>query len=866
MFRKIQNKRIYLKSISIASIPLVLVSSCTTNISNFNIQIDDNKPEDNVTTNEILTIGSEFLEINISKLITIKKLFSFSDDLNQSVINGLKVKAIETDNRFQLVLQAEEGFTINNGLEQILSQPFNVYSDKIKINLKKTEEINQAKITNFDIAKIETTGNQTIDIAKFNIIKNVFDFGKISSNFIENSLWIKRTDINKNTHTLTLIPKPGYYINDLDPEEELTSLKFNSYENGVTVIDFEVEPILENLIISHEEIYSISEEVSLIHEPIIIILKKLFNFGEMTNQEIQNAFKIQRINENLLTNKLNLIANDGYTINGSKNLESNHVIASSNFIIDKKTKEEIESEITQVEINSIDENLQNIDIAKLSIIKKVFSISEVNRISFLDEKIMAGLKIKKVISPLTENSKNFQFELSAETSFEINSVQHGKILSNEFTLPINTLEIKRKESITEIISEKEILNIGTALGNIDESKLKTIRKIFTFDISLDQLIINGLQISRSEPSLANQYTFTLTAKDGYTIEGNSKLDSISFHIGDEMDIKPHEKIVLDISFDEINKFEEVPTKTNIEQIITIRKAFVFEPSITDEQIINGLKVHKTKPDTTNNYTLVLTTNTGFMINGANVLSSNKLYIPFNFDITLNNIAIDEINRSEINSFNRVPTKIEEHQLSTIKKLFNFSNSIYDTISDKQIIDGFKVNITGDLQNRYTIILSLNEGYTIDQNNSKIIESHGFIVKLNIAVEKIDSSLINITENQLKILNDANGKIDLEVLEIIKLAFNITGNTYDELVNGLAFEISSGDSVGSSQIILFPNDNFLINESINSISSNNFMIKNILTISSSSGNPANILMSEIEHFQPTSKPTSPEQLIVLLKSF
>jgi hypothetical protein len=70
---KTQNKRIYLKTIAAAGLPLALISSCATTTDVVNLHIGIKTPED-ITYQEIETITQQNQDINSSNLLIIKKL------------------------------------------------------------------------------------------------------------------------------------------------------------------------------------------------------------------------------------------------------------------------------------------------------------------------------------------------------------------------------------------------------------------------------------------------------------------------------------------------------------------------------------------------------------------------------------------------------------------------------------------------------------------------------------------------------------------------------------------------------------------------------------------------------------------------
>jgi hypothetical protein len=90
-----------------------------------------------------------------------------------------------------------------------------------------------------------------------------------------------------------------------------------------------------------------------------------------------------------------LNANEGYTINGISDFESNLVTilpqptpTKGNFKL--LPKPAAETTVTREEIDSISFDVENIDLRKLEIIKKIFNLGNVS-----DNMIMDGLQVKK---------------------------------------------------------------------------------------------------------------------------------------------------------------------------------------------------------------------------------------------------------------------------------------------------------------------------------------------------------------------------------------------------------------------------------------------------------------------------------------
>ena len=94
---KIYNKRIFLKSIVVAGLPLALISSCATGTPSTSIEIQMNKNPIDISFSEISRIRQSAQNIDNLSLVTIKKVFSFCDSLEQTIVEGLEVRKVPGD-------------------------------------------------------------------------------------------------------------------------------------------------------------------------------------------------------------------------------------------------------------------------------------------------------------------------------------------------------------------------------------------------------------------------------------------------------------------------------------------------------------------------------------------------------------------------------------------------------------------------------------------------------------------------------------------------------------------------------------------------------------------------------------------------
>jgi hypothetical protein len=273
---KIYNKRIFLKSIVVAGLPLALISSCATGTPSTSIEIQMNKNPIDISFSEISRIRQSAQNIDNLSLVTIKKVFSFSDSLEQTIVEGLEVRKVPGDSTnspgiYKLELSTREGFVINDVEPVILSNAFSVVPN-YKVASYSTEVINNKQISDSSIKEIGDTP-EVIDEQKFNIIENVFDFGTIYPEDVMKDLQINKTkELDIDNYSLTLTAKPGVTI---EGKSELKSEIFRSHSIQL-LMDVEISKIEGDLSLSHEEIIEFTEKPKPISFDNVDVLKKIF--------------------------------------------------------------------------------------------------------------------------------------------------------------------------------------------------------------------------------------------------------------------------------------------------------------------------------------------------------------------------------------------------------------------------------------------------------------------------------------------------------------------------------------------------------------------------------------------------------------
>ena len=318
--------------------------------------------------------------------------------------------------------------------------------------------------------EIKSFQNEFTDISNSQIIslKKTFDFGDIPSSEIIRGLQVKKIGSIKDTNQFQLVlrTKDGFEINNV-PNSELESELFtvnidliiNSKESG-------------SINLTEEEINSILETEQDINANILLIIKKVFDFPDAPNEIddfIKRGLRVIKISNGEGKYILKLIANPGFLINELQELTSNEFMVHIKLSI--KPKDTIEA-LTEEEINSITNEPQDIDAAKLAIVKKAFDTIATRNI---DAHIMTGLKIQKISSTTINNTH--QLKLIAKPGYLINDIL-GHLHSSEFIVNVN-FKIVPKNNVTNIMLD-EVKGFENEFTDISNSQIFSLNKIFSF--------------------------------------------------------------------------------------------------------------------------------------------------------------------------------------------------------------------------------------------------------------------------------------------------------------------------------------------------------------------------------------------------
>ena len=217
----------------------------------------------------------------------------------------------------------------------------------------------------------------------------------------------------------------------------------------------------------------------------------------------------------------------------------------------------------------------------------------------------------------------------------------------------------------------------------------------------------------------NKYTFTLIAKDGYSINNEESFISNEFTAINNLIIDKYLEPTESIFVDEILVIGTNNTPITSDTIKTLKKIFQINPS--DEQyIISGIKI-KRQGSGTQNITFILTPQHGYTINGTSNEYRSSI---FNGSPNIINLSIIKKPGSSIYMSLEEYRKIKENNIASnfeiVARVFSFNNMTENELNriitiDKQIID---------LEtNKYQLTLRAYDGYTI--NGQKTLVSNTF---------------------------------------------------------------------------------------------------------------------------------------------
>ncbi|MGL5643662.1 MAG: hypothetical protein ACRCW3_02710, partial [Metamycoplasmataceae bacterium] len=312
---------------------------------------------------------------------------------------------------------------------------------------------------------------------------------------------------------------------------------------------------------------------------------------------------------------------------------------------------------------------------------------------------------------------------------------------------------------------------------------------------------------------------TLTAKDGFTINGQSSFKSAQFTVA---------LIDLDITAKTLGpddiKSEDVENNA-FKSYATLQKLFAFDTAIITEEILNKAVVVTMAPSTGNQPRIItLTTTMDYSIKGSLTLDSNSFVVSTNYVITAT--VPTDIRPSDMEGDNYTKWPV-------VSKLFTGAD----------FNEAMLVNLTitkEDINpNGYIVTLTANDGFTI--NGGRTLRSNQFTTSL------IDLVITAKTLNPNEITaGDVDNDAFKSYATLQKLFAFDTAIITEEILNKAVVVTMTPMSGSQTRIItLTTTMDYSIN-GISTLDSNSFVLPTNYVISKAATIPTDIKPSDIEN--------------------
>ncbi|MGL5643740.1 MAG: hypothetical protein ACRCW3_03145 [Metamycoplasmataceae bacterium] len=243
--------------------------------------------------------------------------------------------------------------------------------------------------------------------------------------------------------------------------------------------------------------------------------------------------------------------------------------------------------------------------------------------------------------------------------------------------------------------------------DIDDEQYKTLETLQKLFNGITASNLENLIVTKDEP-IDDRYAITLTAKDGYLIEGQRSLKSVTFELLSMNLIITNKTIIpIDITLTRLEDATYIKTSAFLNKLFNLG-------TLTEIEIDNKIKVEYDHISGIE-YKIILTSkSTDIKINGQETHES----LPFNI---ATNIEISNINPiiEEISTFDILPGNLET--LKTLRKIFhiNFEQEIID--------NGLIVTFNEVIGDGDSITLTAKPGYIIN-DEERSIQSEIFSLK------------------------------------------------------------------------------------------------------------------------------------------
>ncbi|MGL5643739.1 MAG: hypothetical protein ACRCW3_03140 [Metamycoplasmataceae bacterium] len=329
------------------------------------------------------------------------------------------------------------------------------------------------------------------------------------------------------------------------------------------------------------------------------------------------------------------------------------------------------------------------------------------------------------------------------------------------------------------------------LNGDNYKSLATLEKLFdgVTASNLGNFTVEKKEISDTEDVI------TLTAKEGYTINGKSSLDSNSF-------------VVIPTNY-VINKTTDIPTDIKPSDIANdgYKKWLVLSKLFTgtdfQEAMLGNLNIELIEVTEGQTYQIKLTPKRHFNINGGidGITSETFTLSIINFVITNQATAPTDITLTKLQDSDYIKT------LEFLNKLFDLG-----TITQAEIDNSINVTFSNISGSEYKIILTAKSSdFTINGQNTH--ESTPFTVATNIEISKIAAGSIG----EISTFDTVDGTT-LQSLNTLKKVFNLD---IDQETINLALTVTLNTSGFNATITLTANVGYIINDGERSIESETF---------------------------------------------
>ncbi|MGL5590661.1 MAG: hypothetical protein ACRDCH_01115 [Metamycoplasmataceae bacterium] len=528
-------------------VPLVVVTSCGSKAK------DDVNLTITAKTNPTVT-QQDIEGNNYKSLATLQKLFNGITTSNFDNLTAEKQSV--NSNEYFIVLTAKDGYLIS-GQKTLQSAQFKVWIDLL-ITAK----------TNPIVKQEDIDGEQYKSLAT---LEKIFD--GITASDLANITVTKET-IGSDNYIIVLKAKDGYRING---QETLNSTQFI-----LSAIDIEItaKPLAT---------YEIKEEdVDNDAFKSYATLQKLFAFDTavVTEELLDMAVVITMTPMiGIEPRVVRLTVNMGYAINGMASIDSNEFVIPIDYLIERT-----DTVPTNITLNSLEdpEYIKTIEFLNRLFVLGTISQSDIDNYINVSFEPISGSEYKVILT-----SKSIHVKINGQTTFE----------SNPFIVNIN-INVTRRNSLPQ-----EISTFDTADGAL--GSLNTLRKLFIFDSSITQTIIDeGLIVEFIEGG-SRDY-ITLTAKTGYIINnGDRSIQSVIFTQRQGIPGASRESQLTILTNNDI-------TGANLSSHKTINNFF---SGITDQAMINSNMSARLNTLENGWYTITLIANSGKLFAGGAEITS-----------------------------------------------------------------------------------------------------------------------------------------------------------------------------------------------------------------------------------------------------